>query len=488
MVNPNLSVSSNGTVKYNVPLETSDGNNGVSWKAFLFLLLCLLLSCLPKCATSWYDAKKKKELELEKVKCEEEKAKIRVNEYREKMEIRKEFKDPKNGEDGKGGSPSDSADPLKSESLNDTLNKPGQPRPKIMGGLITQGEIAVIFAPPGQGKSFLTMQAGIEAAEGSPSSLVDKDDTAHKAQNVIIYDVEMSDEDIRRRYSGYTFPDNLQRVASCTFADSGELIHDIEPRLKGQKGDVTIIIDNITTIMPTLGGESVRVFINEIKRLQAEYNTDSRALTFIVVCHTQKEVDLSNLPSNSSMSGSANIGNFADCVYALWPTNLGDKYKMLCTLKFRKGERNEQAILLRREQKPYLHFVYEKECPGEELLLNDKAKNDAHKPDNDGGKDSKTSTLAGNGQVTTEQVVEKWIEFKTKKDDDDLVGLTDPQMRRVVASALGVKNARTIDRHLADKTLKMHEEGKTDNDIAKELYLEDDSVQRYLKEPADKAA
>ena len=77
MANPNLSVSSNGTVKYNVPLETSDGNNGVSWKAFLFLLLCLLLSCLPKCATSWYDAKKKKELEHEKVKCEEEKAKIR---------------------------------------------------------------------------------------------------------------------------------------------------------------------------------------------------------------------------------------------------------------------------------------------------------------------------------------------------------------------------------------------------------------------------
>jgi hypothetical protein len=132
--------------------------------------------------------------------------------------------------------------------------------------------------------------------------------------------------------------------------------------------------------------------------------------------------------------------------------------------------------------------VYEKECPGEELLLNDKAKNDAHKPDTDGGKDSKTSTLAGNGQVTTEQVVEKWIEFKTKKDDETLVGLSDPQMRRVVASALGVKNARTIDRHLADKTLKMHEEGKTDNDIAKELYLEDDSVQRYLKESTDKAA
>ena len=483
MAYPNLSVSSNGTARFTVPLETSDGNKGVSWKQWLGLAAgAVLIGCIPKCISSWYDAKKKKELELEKVKCEEEKAKKRVDEFREKMKIRQEFKDPKKGEEGKDGSPSESADPLKSESLNDTLNKPGQPRPKMMGGLITQGEIAVIFAPSGQGKSFLTMQAGIEAAEGSPSSLVDKDDTAHKAQNVIIYDVEMSDEDIRCRYSGYTFPDNIQRVANCTFANSGELIHDIELRLKDQNGDVTFIIDNITTIMPTLGGESVRLFNNELKRLQAKYNTDSRALTFIIVCHTPKDVDLSNLPSKSSASGSVNFANFADCVYALWPTNLGDKYKMLCTLKFRKGERNEQAILLRREQKPYLHFVYERECPGEELLLNDKAKND-----NDGGKGSKTSKLAGNGQVTTEQVVEKWIEFKTKKDDDDLVGLTDPQMRRVVASALGVKNARTIDRHLADKTLEMQTNGKNADDIAKELYLEDDSVQRYLKEPTDKA-
>lgn len=483
MVYPNLSVSSNGTVRGSYPIKTADDNKGASWKQWLGLTAgAVIIGCASKCFASWYDAKKKKELEHEKVKCEEEKSNIRVKEYREKMEIRKEFKDPKNGEDGNGDSPSESADPLKSESLNDILNKPGQPRPKMMGGLITQGEIAVIFAPSGQGKSFLTMQAGIEAAEGSPSSLVAKDDTAHKAQNVIIYDVEMSDEDIRVRYSGYDCPDKLQRVANCSFENSGKLIHDIELRLKDQNGDVTFIIDNITTIMPTLGGESVRLFNNELKRLQAEYNTDSRALTFIIVCHTPKDVDLSNLPSKSSASGSVNFANFADCVYALWPTNLGDKYKMLCTLKFRKGERNEQAILLRREQKPYLHFVYEKECPGEELLLNDKAKND-----NDGGKGSKTSKLAGNGQVTTEQVVEKWIEFKTKKDDKTLVGLTERQMREKVGDALDI-GERQIDRHLKAKTLKMHEEGKTDNDIAKELYLEDKTVQRYLKESTDKAA
>ena len=487
MANPNLSVSSNGTVKCNVPLETSDGNKGFPWGAFLLFLFGVFLSCLPKCATSWYDAKKKKELEREKVKCEEEKAKIRVDEFNEKMKIRKEFKDPKNGEGGKGDSPSESADPLKSESLNDILNKPGQPRPKIMGGLITQGEIAIIFAATSQGKSILAMQAGIITAEGSPCSLVCKDETAHKAQDVIIYDVEQSYEDIRVRYSGYNCPDNLQRVANCSFENSEKLIHDIELRLKGQDGDVTIIIDNITSIMPALDGESVRVFFNGLKKLQGEYNTDNRALTFILIGHTPK-IEITKLPTLYDMTGSSNNANFTDCMYALCPTNLGDKYKALLTLKFRKGERNENAIVLRREQAPYLHFEYEKECPVEELLLNDKAKNDAHKTDNDGGKDSKTSTLAGNGQVTTEQVVEKWIEFKTKKDDDDLVGLTDPQMRRVVASALGVESERTIDRHLRRKTLEMQTNGKNADDIAKELYLEDDSVQRYLKEPTDKAA
>ena len=89
--------------------------------------------------------------------------------------------------------------------------------------------------------------------------------------------------------------------------------------------------------------------------------------------------------------------------------------------------------------------------------------------------------------MTTEQVVEKWIEFKTKKDDKTLVGLTERQMREKVGDALDI-GERQIDRHLKAKTLKMHEEGKTDNDIAKELYLEDKTVQRYLKESTDKAA
>ena len=485
MANPNLSVSSNGTAKCTVPLKTSDGNEGVSWKAFLFLLLCLLLSCLPKCATSWYDAKKKKELEHEKVKCEEEKAKIRVDEFRKKMEIRKEFKDPKKGEDGKGGSPSDSADPLKSESLNDTLNKPGQPRPKIMGGLITQGEIAVIFAPPSQGKSILAMQIGIDAAKGSSSKLVAEDE-GHKANKVIVYDAEMDDEDIRIRYSGNVFPTNFQRKARCFYMGTDALITDIESLLKGEDGDVTIIIDNITSIIPSLSETAVKEFYGSLKRLKDSYNTDSRTLTFIVVCHTPK-VDLSNLPSQSDVAGSANFANFADCMFALWPTNLGDEYKMLYCVKFRKGVRMGDAIVLKLVQDPYLHFEYVKECPAEELLLNDKAKNDAHKTDNDGDKDSKTSKLAGNGQVTTEQVVEKWIEFKTKKDDKTLVDLSERQMREKVGDALDI-GERQIDRHLKAKTLKMHEEGKTDNDIAKELYLEDKTVQRYLKESTDKAA
>lgn len=487
MANSSLSVSSNGTMKYNVPIGNSDGNEGLSWKQWLGVTLgTIFIACIPKFAGSWYDSKKKKELEHEKVKCEKKKARIRVKEYRKKMEIRQEFKDSNKPKDDNGGSSPESDTPLKSASLNDILNVPSLRRSKMLGGLITQGEIAVIFAPSGQGKSFLTMQAGIEAAEGSPSSLVAKDETAHKAQNVIIYDVEQSDEDIRVRYSGYDCPDKLQRVANCSFENSGKLIHDIELRLKGQDGDVTIIIDNITSIMPALDGESVRVFFNGLKKLQAEYNTDNRALTFILIGHTPK-IEITKLPTLYDMTGSSNNANFTDCMYALCPTNLGDKYKALLTLKFRKGERNENAIVLRREQAPYLHFEYEKECPVEEVLLNDKAKNGSRPSDTDESKDSKTSKLAGNGQVTTEQVVEKWIEFKTKKDDKTLVDLSERQMREKVGDALDI-GERQIDRHLKAKTLKMHEEGKTDNDIAKELYLEDKTVQRYLKESTDKAA
>jgi archaellum biogenesis ATPase FlaH len=482
MITPSLSVSSNGTAKINLPIKTPDGDGGFPWKKMLGITFCAgLIGCVFKCASSWYDSEQKKAVEREKVECEKAKADVRAEEFRRKMEIRNEFEQAKKD---KNGSSSESDATIQSESLNDILSKPCPQRPKMMGGLITQGEIAILFSPSGQGKSTLAMQIGIDAAEGSSSKLVTKDDEGHKANKVIVYDAEMDDEDIRIRYSGNVFPTNFQRKARCFYLGTDALITDIESLLKGEDGDVTIIIDNISSIIPSLSETAVKEFYGNLKRLKDSYNTDSRTLTFIVVCHTPK-VDLSNLPSQSDVAGSANFANFADCMFALWPTNLGDEYKMLYCVKFRKGVRMGDAIVLKCVQDPYLHFEYVKECPAEELLLKNKPKDDTSQSDADGDKDTKATKQARNTKVTTEEVVEKWVELTT---DKTLVGLSDPQMREEVASALGVESERTVDRHLRTKVLSMHGVGKAPKDIATELHLEYATVQRYLKDTIDDAS
>ncbi len=264
--------------------------------------------------------------------------------------------------------------PLPSETLTQTLNKELPQVPVLVGGLIRGGERVVIFSPTNQGKSILSMQMAIDIAGGTTSELVEQDDV-HPEQEVFIYDAEQDDFNIKQRYGGYDeYPENLHRVSNCSFGKISELIKDIEHRLHNTSvsRDVTVVIDNLTAISSDMSAEDSRLFIEELKRLKMEMLAKGHFLTFIIVGHAIKTDDYST-PSLSFLRGSSNLTNLADSVFALWPTNLGEEYKMLKIAKARCIKRDGTVIVLRRISDPYLHFEFERRAAEEDVLPKSKA-------------------------------------------------------------------------------------------------------------------
>ena len=252
------------------------------------------------------------------------------------------------------------------ETLNEIINrnKNSSYEPTwAVGKLIGAGETALIFAPTDQGKSHLAMQVAIEIALGQPSDLVDPSERTNGIpQSVFIYDSEQDEDDIMCRYgkSSFQFPKNLMRISNCSFDDENEFLNNVKTHVEYFKGNyITFILDNVSHAIPTLSGEKVRKFQIELSKIKNVAAQNGLTVTFVFVAHTTKE-NPSEL-TLKSLSGSVNWSNFARCIYVLAPTRLGTEYKMLKTLKYKRGRYDSSQVrILRLVDDPYLHFQYQK--------------------------------------------------------------------------------------------------------------------------------
>jgi hypothetical protein len=325
--------------------------------------------------------------------------------YDEKKSARK-GKDPNPADNKKDDEDkTDRPSPLASETLDETLNKPHHSVDKFIGGLITPGEHVFVFSSPNQGKSTLSMQIAIEIASGTRSKIV-KEDEPHKPQKVVVYDSEQTEQDILNRYGKFGgFPKNLERVPNCTFNNFSELLKDIEIRLRSINEDVIFVLDNLTNMLPVFSGEPARLFHKGLKNLQAEFRKKGHTITFVIVGHTKK-TDPYRLPDVSHIFGSANLGNFANCIHALLPTRFGEGYKMLLPIKARSFKKDGMAIVLRMVDEPYLHFEYEKSALPEDVIpLRPKRTSKEEDPEDD-------SSDSNHNKEVTEEDVERMKELQ----------------------------------------------------------------------------
>lgn len=253
-------------------------------------------------------------------------------------------------------------EPTKMESLNETISKNGYGSKgmRMVGDLIRYGGINLFFSPTGEGKSVLVMQLAIDISSGQGSLILpEKERKAMRPMLTIVYDEEQDEDDIKERYgqNNVHYPENLKRIESCMFDDEKQLLNDIDKHVKEVSYDVCIIIDNITSIIPTMSNNKVRKFYNRLKQIQKQKKDSGFRVTYIIVAHTIK--GYSYPISLRDLAGGANISNFLNRAIALLPTKYGEETKILKVLKARDTLKGNGKVI-KMVKEPYIHFEYEK--------------------------------------------------------------------------------------------------------------------------------
>lgn len=252
------------------------------------------------------------------------------------------------------------------ETLNQTLSKDiDLEHIWLVDSMIPFGGRVLLMAPSGQGKTTLGQQLCIEAAEGKKSAILsDTDDgIAPEPVFVIGYDAESDDADIHLRFSrDYNYPDNYVRVTAC-FNSISAFLEDVEMRIKGVVRNILICIDNLSTVFKCSTDSEIQSLFNGMKSLQEKFMRENGvSVTFIAVVHTTKAKEGE---CNEVYRGSGKLGDVTSDRFALFPTRFGSDYKMLKQFKCRKNTESDEVTILKRVEKPYLHFEYHSHMPME---------------------------------------------------------------------------------------------------------------------------
>lgn len=239
---------------------------------------------------------------------------------------------------------------------------------QLVGKLIYIGDKAILFSEPGTGKTVLAMGLALDIASGHASKIIPDDSGVHKPQTVFYYDGENEPEDYVKIFGNEKInSQNLHVIRDFYFTKATDWLIDVRKRLQGAKGDVTVILDNISCVLSTFNSNTIReLFIRDFKKIQSEFSPCK--VTFIVVAHTNKQNEL---------IGSKNQENFATAILKL--SKHDEDHLKLEVIKNRKYGymKGKTIILAKRETEDgfkYDEYV-EESVPSDEGKKTSKADN-----------------------------------------------------------------------------------------------------------------
>jgi len=223
-----------------------------------------------------------------------------------------------------------------------------------------EGEICILFASSGLGKSVLAVQIG---------------NNISSEQIVLYFDFELSDKQFEHRYSEkfnnhYLFNENFIRIELNPDADKPEkqteeefLINSIE-RCIENTGAKILIIDNITYLRSdNERAKDALPLMKKLKSLKKKYD-----LSILVLAHTPKR-DASKPITKNDLSGSIMLINFCDSAFAIGAGTSDPSIRYVKQIKERFTENiyGEDNVMVFQIEKPnnFLQFTfldYGKEC------------------------------------------------------------------------------------------------------------------------------
>lgn len=242
----------------------------------------------------------------------------------------------------------------------------------IFGGLISEGDMTLLFSQANIGKSFMSWQIGQAKASGkNVFSIMDYADGQHHgqtkyynlnntsaAEKVLIFDFESTRQKNKGRYTNngieYPFNENLlisypdYGGAESDFSNAEAIITAIGQKIKETHAKL-VIIDNITSLSEdNADGKKALLLMKRLKWLQIQHN-----ITLLVIAHTTKII--AGQPVIwQNMAGSYIMFSLADNVFAI-NNSTDDKGNYLIQLKAKYSEKhfeNDNVIAMRKTTRP----------------------------------------------------------------------------------------------------------------------------------------
>jgi predicted ATP-dependent serine protease len=210
------------------------------------------------------------------------------------------------------------------------------PKP-LFGNIWHQGEVGVLFANTGKGKSILAVQLADAISKGE--TLLNTKIEKHK---VLYFDFELSTKAFQQRYSTnntelYTFSNNFIRVEidravnfeHKEFSFEQLVIESIKTQVDKNKAEV-LIIDNITFLAAS--NEKSHEALALMKLILDISRKEN--VSILLIAHTPKR-DIYSPIQLEDLAGSKALSNFIDVCFCVGESVQGDNIRYIKQLKNR---------------------------------------------------------------------------------------------------------------------------------------------------------
>lgn len=267
---------------------------------------------------------------------------------------------------------------LEIRSADEWMQRTEEPAPEIcrlFGDFWHEGELAILFADTGKGKSILAVQIGDSLASGCPIEPFEMDwkpqetfNEDHPLTTVLYLDFELSQNQWAIRYSGRPQPDGnslamrgfhgeifkrgqikLGEAVPPAFKNIGEfLAHSIRNSVREYESRI-LIIDNISWLNTSnINATGALALMQQLKALKEEEN-----LSILVLAHTPKRPFARPLTVND-LAGSKLLANFADTMFAIGQSIQGNDIRYVKEIKTRSTAEKYGAanVAVARIEKP----------------------------------------------------------------------------------------------------------------------------------------
>jgi len=223
------------------------------------------------------------------------------------------------------------------QRLRDAFDQP--PIKKLVGEIWLRGELHILFADTGVGKSILAVTIGNSLSKGEQVLFLENE---LEPLNVLYYDFELSDRQFLHRYSNekeecFGFSEHFF-IDTIDFVELDKACNGLSfenALLKKIRNDIEVlgidilILDNLSYLktQTTQSTECALELMRALNELKKEYQ-----ISILVLAHTPK-VEISSPLTINSIAGSKHISNFADSVSAIGKSVQGSNIRYIKQVK-----------------------------------------------------------------------------------------------------------------------------------------------------------